>query len=187
MKAHRSSTRNVARLKTKSSSFSVPIINVAPMRPKICEPSSPAPLHGSPLLVRMHPLVRRDLPCLGQLDHVHRRRVSGPCGTTGISGMPPASRRAYLAAGSPASYTDCTRLRASPGRHGCIAQSSANAGDVRWQKCHPGDSASRASVSDDRCSSLCYDRPDFEATEGNNPPTSSGYANDLSCLALASK
>jgi hypothetical protein len=30
----------------------------------------------SPLLVRMHPDVRRDLARLGQLDHVHGRRVA---------------------------------------------------------------------------------------------------------------
>src|SRR5947209_15174943 len=30
----------------------------------------------SPLLARMHPLVRRDLPPLRQLDHVHRRRIA---------------------------------------------------------------------------------------------------------------
>jgi hypothetical protein len=33
----------------------------------------PAP---SPLLVRMNPLIWRDLARLGQLDHVHRRRVA---------------------------------------------------------------------------------------------------------------
>jgi hypothetical protein len=30
----------------------------------------------SPLLVRMHPQIRRDLARLGQLDHVHRRRIA---------------------------------------------------------------------------------------------------------------
>jgi hypothetical protein len=33
-------------------------------------------LRASPLIVRMHPNVRRDLARLGQLDHVRRRRVS---------------------------------------------------------------------------------------------------------------
>jgi len=30
----------------------------------------------SPLLIRMHPEIGRDLPRLGQLDHVHRLRVA---------------------------------------------------------------------------------------------------------------
>ena len=33
-------------------------------------------LNGSPLLVWMHPAIRQDLARLGQLDHVHRRRVA---------------------------------------------------------------------------------------------------------------
>jgi hypothetical protein len=36
------------------------------------------PLAASPLLVRMHPLIRRDLLRRGQLDHVHQRRVATP-------------------------------------------------------------------------------------------------------------
>jgi hypothetical protein len=34
---------------------------------------------ASPLFIRMHPPVRRDLPLLGQLDHADRRLVSGRC------------------------------------------------------------------------------------------------------------
>jgi len=37
---------------------------------------SPLILAPSALLVRVHPNVRRDLARLGQLDHVHRRRVA---------------------------------------------------------------------------------------------------------------
>jgi hypothetical protein len=30
----------------------------------------------SPLLIRMHPFIRRDLPLLRRLDHFHRRRIA---------------------------------------------------------------------------------------------------------------
>ena len=33
---------------------------------------------ASPLFVRMYPQIRRDLARLGQLDHVHRRRIAAP-------------------------------------------------------------------------------------------------------------
>jgi hypothetical protein len=29
-----------------------------------------------PILIRMHPPIRRDLPLLRQLDHMHRRRMA---------------------------------------------------------------------------------------------------------------
>jgi hypothetical protein len=43
---------------------SAPFINPSPRKPFL------------PLLLRMHPLVRRDLLTLGQLDHVNRRSVA---------------------------------------------------------------------------------------------------------------
>jgi hypothetical protein len=71
--------------------------------------------HRSPLLVRMHAKVRRDLARFGQLDHVYRWRLS--C-TTGISARLPGSRSAYRAdagshrgAGSRASYKTAFDLK----------------------------------------------------------------------------
>src|ERR1700737_4311103 len=54
---------------------------------------------GSSLIVQMHPNVRRDLARLGQLDHMHRRRIVTLL-VTDISAPPRASRSAgYRAAG----------------------------------------------------------------------------------------
>jgi hypothetical protein len=40
------------------------------------KPAGREPPGGSPLFVRMHPEIRRDLARFGQLDHVHWRRVA---------------------------------------------------------------------------------------------------------------
>jgi hypothetical protein len=43
-------------------------------------PAAVKPAAASPLLVRMHPLVRRDRAGFGQFDHAYRWRIASPFG-----------------------------------------------------------------------------------------------------------
>ena len=65
--------------------------------------------HTSPLLIGMHPLVRRNLLRRGQLDHVHRRSVAAlPAGPAFQRGLELPDRRILRPA-------DSTKRQARPG------------------------------------------------------------------------